>query len=367
MSEIQEASRNILVRELQNEGVFNFSGFIQNEVTASTLVLFKQVARYIGLPFDQANAISTDEEYKALLTEKQYSGWLEEAVKRILGHDAWEDNWDIMEDYMSFCYKYSGTPYSKSIAASGVIMTDENSNLPKRDGVITFDSTSLEKYNYIKYDLLSVDTLNQIQYFYGLDVDWLDVYDQKVWDVIASGDTDFVFQFSSPGMKQILKKINCRDLQSLAECNALYRPGPLGIDGLLDRYFDTKNGIEVEIDDEDKAIREVLRRVFGKSHTGMVIFQEDLMNLAQAGSGFSMGKADLLRKATAKKKPKLMEEVHPMFVGDWKYPEIIKIDGLGEFLRDEEFQLTAGGTITALEIAEKIQNGEEVDIVVQEN
>lgn len=144
-------------------------------------------------------------------------------------------------------------------------------------------------------------------------------------------------------------------------------PGPLGIEGLLDRYFDTKNGLKVEIDDEDKAIREVLQRVFGKSHTGMVIFQEDLMNLAQAGSGFSMGKADLLRKATAKKKPKLMEEVHPMFVGDWKYPEIIKIEGLGEFLRDEEFQLTAGGTITAIEIAEKIQNGEEVNIVAPES
>lgn len=173
------SSRNLLVEKLIEKGVFNFSGFISNEVTATSLVLFKNLAKYYELPFEEANKITTDMEYAEKLSEDEYDGWLKEAVDKY-GYE-WEDFWDKIERFMPFCYKYSGVPYNRSIAASGVIMAEIQDNqilpshinpLDENENHLPFNGEDLESWNFIKFDLLSINTLNFIEKFESIDIEW---------------------------------------------------------------------------------------------------------------------------------------------------------------------------------------------------
>ena len=354
-------SREAIMKELIDQGDFNFSGFIQNEVGATPLVLFKYVAKYCGVSSYEANKITTNEEWKEKLAEDKYDGsWLRKAVSE--NGFVWDKHWDSLEEKMDFCYKYGDIPWGTSIAASGVILTEDNSNLPKHDGVIAYNGEGLEKEGYIKYDLLSINTLNQIEYFKGLNVDWNNNDDDKVWDTICNGETDFVFQFSSPGMKEIIKNVQPRSVQTLAEINALYRPGPINM-GMVDKYEDMKHG-KVELDENEQVLSDLLKHVFGEEHTGLTVFQEEVMKICQEGAGFSMSDADMIRKAMGKKKAELLMGYKDQFIKGWNQKKI-HINGLGDFLENDEVYLDDGSTITAIELLNRINNGEE--FVISDN
>ena len=315
-------SRNLLVDTLVRKGFFKFAGYIENEVGASTLVLFKNMAKYYDIPFFESNKISTSQIYSEKLKEKEYTGWLKEAVDSF-GFE-WEDVWDMLDDKMHICYELSGTPYNKSIAASGVIMSDTNAILPVRHENggyhICLNGSDLESWNYIKFDLLTITTLNFIQYFRKLDVEWNDNSDPEVWEIFQNGDTDFVFQFSSPGMKRILTSVKPDSIETLAEINALYRPGPIGM-GMIDKYIAVKTNNftkETELDEEELVIKSILKDAFGEKHSGLVLFQEDVMKICQIGSGFSLSEADDIRKAMGKKKQALLDSYKKPFIERWK-------------------------------------------------
>lgn len=317
-------SRELIMSTLVKNGDFKFAHYITNEVNTSTLTLFKALAKYYEIPFFQVNKISTNDIYAEKLAEKTYSGWLKEAVDMFGFY--WEDYWDRVEKYMPFCYKYNKSPAGTSVAASGVIMGDEIPILPLQDNAFRLNGVDLEASGYIKYDLLSVNTLNQIVYFEGLDTDWNDTEDEAVWDMIDSGDTDYCFQFSSPGMKRIIEETRPRDITQLAEINALYRPGPLNA-GYVDKYIALKKakieGKQIELSSiltkEEIILHDLLQSIFGKDHVGLPIFQEDIMKICQYGCGFSLAEADDIRKAMGKKKMELLESYRPRFVKDWKY------------------------------------------------
>ena len=229
---IDSASRNLLMDELIKRGYFKFSGFMQNEVRASSLVLFKNLAKYYGIIFSETNKISTDSTYAEKLKEKIYTGWLPQAISDF--DLEWEDVWEPINERMQFCYDLAGIPNNTSVTASGVVMSDYDAVLPMHNGIIAYNGGDLESLDYIKFDLLSITTLNQIQYFKGLDIKWDSKSEPEVWKTFGDGDTDFVFQFASPGMKGILTKVcsleQNQNIETLAEINALYRPGPIEID-----------------------------------------------------------------------------------------------------------------------------------------
>jgi hypothetical protein len=199
------SSRELIINQLKDNGDFAFSGFIQNEVTTSPLTIFKILAKTYKLPFSQANTISTDDEYVEKLAEDHYTGWLKQAVQDY--HFIWEDNWEQIDSKMHYCYDLNKMPWNSSVHASGVILTEDNADLPSRDNIIDYNGVDVESAGYIKYDMLSIDTLDFIQYFMGLNVNWNKTDDPNVWKTIISGDTDFVFQFSSVGMKKLLSSI----------------------------------------------------------------------------------------------------------------------------------------------------------------
>lgn len=361
----EEQTRNVVMKKLIDDGVFKFNSYIRNESTLTPTVLFKKFASYYGLPPYEANKVTTGDKdaEEPKLAEKKYSGWLEGTIKN-LGFQ-WEGSWDVMEPIMVYVYKWAKIPHASSVAASGVIMTDYIPDLPVRDGSIAYDSHDLEENGFIKYDLLSIDTLNEIQPFYGDTIDWEDTNDPEVWKVYQSGDTDFAFQFSSGGMKGLLKDNQTSNVLSLAEINALFRPGPIGL-GMLDTYTKNTQG-NVKFSPEDAVLYLLLKREFGDEHSGMTIFQEDVMKIVSAGAGFDMVESDDIRRAMGKKKFALLESYQPKFDEGWKYPEYYDFGKLGKYLGDDELQMSDGTTITAEVAYDRLMNGEELDILPPEH
>ena len=358
------ASRNLLVAELKKRGIFDFSGYIENEVTASTLVLFKALCKYYQIPFFEANKISTDEVYKEKLSEKEYTGWLKNAVDDY-GLE-WEDKWDQIEKRIQSCYDLSKIPTGTSIAASGVIMAEGETDLPAKfnkdigGNIISYNGTDLESWGYIKYDLLSINTLNQIQYFKGVGFDWNDTKDPKVYDSICSGDLDFVFQLSGFVPREMCLKGKPRSIEDLAAISAINRPGPLNLN-LNKTWIDVKNGTHEFTDPHDIAIEKILKKIYGSEHTGLLVYQEEVMSLCRDGSGFTLAESDEIRRAMGKKKQELMDSFKPQFVNDWKYDNIYTI-GDKHYISGDIVELIDGTSITIEELYERVENGEQIEI-----
>jgi len=306
-------SRELLMQELVRSGEFQFAGYIQNEVRATTLVLFKMLAKWVGIPFAEANAITG--KFPDKLAEKTYTGWLQEAITS-MGFD-WQDHWELVGQRIEFCYRLDKIPYNQGTAASGVIMVDDAQvHLPVHDGVVMWNGADLESWGYIKYDLLTVTTLDTVQHYFGINYDWNAVDDPKVWDLICTGDTDFVFQFGSPGMKRLIMDSQPRNINDLAELNALYRPGPIEA-GFLEKYVQARKGEPMQLTEEEAEISKVLKGVFGEQHTGLMIFQEDVMRVCTECAGFTMTEADDIRKAMGKKKEAVLAAWEQPFVEHW--------------------------------------------------
>ena len=313
--------RDVLMNSL--EDVFKFNGKIMNNVTASSIVLFKKLAAYYEVPFGEANKFTTSSIGKDLLELDENPG--EQAfydALAALGITP-DEKWHSVIKNIDICYKLDGIVHGSSVHASGVIMTEEPVVLPKNsDGVINFNGTSLEAYKYCKYDLLSVDTLDPIRDIYGLDVDWEDTDDPAVWETLSNGDTQFVFQLASDGMKYMLKNGKVNSIEKLAEINAIYRPGPLGM-GLNEVWVDIQQGGDGGLDETLKVIASILKDAFGDNHSGLAIFQEDVMRICVDAAGFDLTEADDIREAMGKKKKEKMELYKPKFIAQWdreKYP-----------------------------------------------
>lgn len=355
------SSRNMIMHQLVEDGVFSFAGFIQNEVRATTLVLFKMIAKWVGMPPSEQTAIT--KAFVDQLEEKEYTGWLQEACKVL--ELPYQDNWEIVERYMPFCYRWNKIPYNNSVAASGVIMLNGETSVPVRDDCIMYNGVDLESMGYIKYDILTVSTLDMLEYFNGLEIDWDDTNDPKVWDAICAGDTDFVFQFSSPGMKSLCINTQPRSIESLAELNALYRPGPIEA-GFIEKYTDVKRG-KSNLTEEEQIIERALKKVFGDQHCGLMVFQEDVMRVCTECANFNLTEADDIRKAMGKKKTEVLEKWKAPFVDNWKYKNYVSLNDTGHIWgENDSITLEDGSAITLDQLIQKLENGETVNVVIED-
>lgn len=125
--------------------------------------------------------------------------------------------------------------------------------------------------------------------------------------MFKDANTDFVFQFSSDGMKRALRAIQPESINALAELNSLYRPGPITA-GIFDRYL--VNGFS----EEEKIVGEFLKEEFGEQHSYAMIFQEDIMKVVQKMAGFTLAEADLVRRAMARKEADTMAAYKKQFI-----------------------------------------------------
>lgn len=318
------SGKDILIESLSKDR-FPFSGQILNDIRASTLILFKQLARAFKLNFQEVNRITTDSEVaQTYIVEDEYTGWLPDQMAKL--GISWNSSWEEFEKYIQFCYdcggsahgdKAKGVIYNSSVHASGVILYPYNDPniLPKNSQGITYRGHALEEMGFIKYDILGLNTLDPLAYFIPkilkdtgkTEFDWEDTFDKDTWDVFKKADTDFVFQFGSSGMKRALKIKQPDNIHVLAELNAVYRPGCIS-SGIFEAY------LKDDWTEDQKVVGDFLKQEFGEQHSMAMIFQEDIMKVVQKMAGFSLADADLVRRAVQRKEYDRMESYKEQFI-----------------------------------------------------
>ena len=184
-----------------------------------------------------------------------------------------------------------------------------------RDEIVTqFDKDVIEKLGLLKMDFLGLKTLTVIDDCMhslaaaGLpapDFDRMPFDDPKVYDLFCAGDTDAIFQFESSGMRDLLRTVQPRKFEELAALNALYRPGPMQWTA---EYGDRKHGRQ-PITYIFPELEEILAETYG-----VIVYQEQVMRIAVTIAGFSMARADTLRKAMGKKIKELIDEQGEHFI-----------------------------------------------------
>ncbi len=184
-----------------------------------------------------------------------------------------------------------------------------------RTGAISTQYTmdQLEECGLVKMDFLGLKTLTLIKNTEKLirkrgiefDIEKIPEDDQPTYELLGEGKSTSVFQFESSGMQNILRQAKPETIEDLIALNALYRPGPMQY---IPQFIASKNG-QQEIQYPDPSLEEVLQPTYG-----VIVYQEQVMQVAQIIGGFSLGKADILRRAMGKKKTKEMEKMKVDFI-----------------------------------------------------
>jgi DNA polymerase-3 subunit alpha len=218
--------------------------------------------------------------------------------------------------------KLEGLARHSSIHAAGVVIADR----PLRDyvplakngeDVITqWQMTELEEVGLLKMDFLGLKTLTILQEaarlvkeVHGVDVDLgkLPLDDRPTYELIARGETQGIFQLESSGMRELLTRLKPDTFEDVIAVLALYRPGPLG-SGMVDMFVDRKHG-KAKTEYPHEATKPVLEATYG-----VIVYQEQVMQISAVIGGFSMTEADNLRKAMGKKKPEVMAKFKDQFI-----------------------------------------------------
>ena len=178
-----------------------------------------------------------------------------------------------------------------------------------------FDMGDVESAGLVKFDFLGLKTLTVINQTLKrinkdkkedlIDINNIPLEDKKTFKLLQKGETTGVFQLESRGMKEYLKKLKPNDFEDIVCMNALYRPGALG---MVDSYIERKHQRE-EIPPGHESVKKVLSTTYG-----VIVYQEQVMQIAQELSGFTLGQADILRRAMGKKKKDEMEKMKKDFI-----------------------------------------------------
>src|SRR5690606_8510262 len=185
-------------------------------------------------------------------------------------------------------------------------------------GVVSqFDKDDVEAVGLVKFDFLglrnltiidlAVSYINRRHPQLGLDLEKLGFDDPKAYQVLRDANTTAVFQLESEGMKKLLKKLQPDRFEDIIAVLALYRPGPLG-SGMVDDFILRKKG-QQQIDYFHPDLKSCLEPTYG-----VIVYQEQVMQIAQTIGGYTLGGADLLRRAMGKKKPEEMAQHRGLFV-----------------------------------------------------
>lgn len=267
----------------------------------------KDVGRVLGIPFEITNEISKimgDDTIEHCLRTGKFN--------QFLAMDEGQEN-QLYHKLFDYAQRLTGLPRSFSTHASGKIIALQDltyyTALYDNDGsiVLQADMNDVDDIGLVKIDVLGLRTIDVIYDVLDMikkDYDYIkpqtmNFNDKKVLDIFKKGHTDGIFQFESDGMKQVLMQMQPDNLDDLAVANALYRPGAKKY---IKNYIDRKFGRE-EFEYLHPDLEEVLKPTYG-----IIVFQEQLIEIGRIAG---MANPDLLRKATAKKKPKLLAQVKP--------------------------------------------------------
>ena len=292
---------------------------ISTRGTMAARAVLRDVVRVLGKPYGFGDrlakaipdvlGISLEEAYK----EKQFKETIDES--------------DESREVFDMALKLEGLSRSVGTHAAGVViaptaLTDFTPLFldPDKGTVASqFDMGDVESAGLVKFDFLGLKTLTVIDQSVRrinskvsnkkdeIDIENLSLRDPKTFELLQRGETTGIFQLESRGMRDYLKQLIPNDFEDIVSMNALYRPGALGMN-MVDSYINRKHGKE-EVTYGHESVKKILSTTYG-----VIVYQEQVMQIAQELSGFSLGQADILRRAMGKKKKEEMESLRSTFV-----------------------------------------------------
>ena len=312
--------------------------------TLASRAVIKDVGRVMGVPYSETDKVAKLMDGKSTIgellglkipkLEKQLDDpELNEEkrgeIQKKLNEQKQKKNSEFIEVYetnselrrvIDMGLKLEGMPKNTSEHAAGVVICNKvlADNVPlARNGediVTQFDMKEVEAVGMLKMDFLALTTLTDIQNTLeyikegkGIDVDFneigLDV--PEAYQLISSGDTDAVFQLEQGGMKKFMKDLQPSCLEDLIAGISLYRPGPMDF---IPKYIENKHNPEKIVYDTPY-LEPILKNSYG-----VIVYQEQVMQIFQQLAGYSLGQADLVRRAMAKKKKKELMEQKDKFI-----------------------------------------------------
>ena len=274
--------------------------------TLKPKAVLKDVARVLDIPFEESNKISS-------LVPDEIPG-----IKKIHIPDALHyeeglreirDRGGVYAELFETATKLEGLSRHTSLHAAGVVIGREplDQYVPlcadPKTGALASQYTMLqiEECGLVKMDFLGLKTLTLIKHTVELikkripdfDISKISEEDEATFAMLQSGDSALVFQFESAGMQDILRQAKPSNIEELVALNALYRPGPMQF---IPKYVNSKWGRE-PITYPDPSLEEILKPTYG-----VIVYQEQVMQVAQIIAGYSLGEADILRRIMGKKK-----------------------------------------------------------------
>ena len=284
--------------------------------TMAARSVVRDVGRVLGLPFgfvDKIAKMIPTDPGTTLADARKSSPQLAEAIR--------SDK--EVEKVVDLGSRLEGLSRHAGVHAAGVVITPERVDhfVPlyrtNKDEIVTqFDMRIVEKMGLLKMDFLGLRTLTVIDTALKaieanekekIDISALPLDDPEVFRLFQEGRTKGVFQFESGGMVDLLRKARPTRFEDLAALNALYRPGALDA-GMVDEYVRRKNG-----QSKARYVVPVMKDILAETY-GVIVYQEQVMQIAQQVAAYSLGEADLLRKAMGKKQKEVMEAERSKFV-----------------------------------------------------
>ena len=275
----------------------------------------RDVARVFGLPYSESDTL-------AKLIPDELGITLDRALEIEPKFQEAYDTDKKIKRIIDISRRLEGLLRHASIHAAGVIITNEPlvNYCPLYKGregeqVVQFDKDFSEKIGLVKFDFLGLKTLTVIQnavnlirrdYDENFDIEAIDIEDSNIYEYISTGQTSGVFQLESSGMKDLCKRIKPDNIEDITAINALFRPGPLG-SGMVDDFIEIKHGRK-EMTFPFKELEDILKETYG-----IVVYQEQVMNISRIIANYTLGQADMLRRAMGKKKIKEMDKHKEIF------------------------------------------------------
>ncbi|MBM5797718.1 MAG: DNA polymerase III subunit alpha, partial [Cyanobacteria bacterium K_Offshore_0m_m2_072] len=290
-----------------------------NRMTSKAVL--KDVARVLDIPYGDADRLA-----KLIPVVRGKPAKLKEMIGDESPAPEFREKYQNdpqVKHWVDLAMRIEGTNKTFGVHAAGVVIAadplDELVPLQRNnDGqVITqYFMEDVESMGLLKMDFLGLKNLTMIDKTVDLvkestgetvDPDALPLDDPETYGLLARGDLEGIFQLESSGMRQIVRDLKPSSLEDISSILALYRPGPLDA-GLIPKFINRKHGREAN-DVAHETLQPILKETYG-----IMVYQEQIMKIAQDLAGYSLGEADLLRRAMGKKKKSEMEKHQSVFV-----------------------------------------------------
>ncbi|WFW29457.1 MAG: DNA polymerase III subunit alpha [Wolbachia endosymbiont of Menacanthus eurysternus] len=306
-------------RDLVIDYVRKKYGYVAQIITFGKLqarAVLRNVGRVLQIPYSRVDKIS-----KMVPFNPVNPVTLSQAIKFDQNLQKERDSDEIIAKLLDISLRLEGIYRHISTHAAGIVICDQklenfvpiyydsSSALP----ITQYNMKYVEKVGLIKFDFLGLGTLTLIDHICSLinrnekkiDISSISLSDQKTYEMLSMGDSIGVFQLESSGMREVLVKLKPDCIEDIIALISLYRPGPMDN---ISTYISRKHGLE-KIDYIHPLLEKVLKETFG-----VIIYQEQVIEIARVLSGYGLAEADLLRRAMGKKIKKEMDKQRELFI-----------------------------------------------------